>query len=299
MTIGLEQSWSLPVLIDQHRERREGLRHHVLTTELLSLPVVVAEEREPLPGVDENLSEQREARHWLAASSERHAEFLRRLLAVEERLAATLRAFWCILDYPDEGMARSEERTDGVEKRMEKDDARLGDPEEPARRPGAERELWPVRSDVGSPMVTASAMVAADATAALVRARKQERFAGPALPTRLALDGEGDPIGAAIDSDGEPVSVKVAVLVQPQAIRAWCGKISSPGVRERRARAAASNAARQGESSGAVVAAHTLREAVSSGAASRLPWRSDTKGEREFGDSRGPVPVGGSIRPVN
>ncbi|WP_448576199.1 hypothetical protein [Thermomicrobium sp.] len=93
MTIGLEQSRSLPVLIDRHRERREGLRDHVLTTELLSLPVVVAEEREPLPGVDENLSEQCEARHWLAASSERHAEFLRRLLAVEERLAVTLRAF--------------------------------------------------------------------------------------------------------------------------------------------------------------------------------------------------------------
>jgi len=250
-----------------------------------------------LERVEQDRAELRDAICWLAASSERHAALLRRLLAVEERLAATLRAFWGILDYPDEGMARSEEWTGWGEKRSEPDEARLADAEELSQR--SERELCPVRSEVGSPFVTAGALPTADATAALGRAGEQKRAAGPALPTRLALDGEGDPIGAAIDSDGEPVSVKVAVLVQPQALRAWCGKISSPGVRERRARAAASNAARHGESSGAVVAARTLREAVSGGAASMLPWRSDMKGEREFGDSREPVPVVGSIRPVH
>ena len=162
---------------------------------------VVAMQGDRLERVEQDRAELRDAICWLAASSERHAALLRRLLAVEERLAATFRELRVTLEYQNERTARQEQRADRRGQRLEQDDTRLADAEEPPQWP--ERELLPVRSDVGSLRVTARGMAEADAVAALVRAREQNGFAVPDIPTRLALDSALGPVTEALDRGGE------------------------------------------------------------------------------------------------
>jgi hypothetical protein len=105
MTVGREQPRALLSRIDQHPERREELRCLVLAQELLALPAVVAQQGDRLDRVEGVPLDC--AMRWLAASRERRPDFLRRLLAAAERLAATFHE----VEYQDERMAWQEERT--------------------------------------------------------------------------------------------------------------------------------------------------------------------------------------------
>jgi hypothetical protein len=105
MTVGREQSRALLSRIEQHPERREELRCLVLMQDVLALPAVVAQQGDRLDRVEGVPLDC--AMRWLAASRERRPDFLRRLLAAAERLAATFHE----VDYQDERMSWQEGRT--------------------------------------------------------------------------------------------------------------------------------------------------------------------------------------------
>jgi hypothetical protein len=215
MTVGREQSRALLSRIDQHPERREELRCHVLAQELLALPAVVAQQGDWLDRVGGSPARLRDA---LAC------RFARAPVRLPEATPRCRGAARC--DVPRGGLPGRAYGVAGganrIEQRMEQDDAQPAHLGEPAQRP--ERERQSLRSEVGWPMVTASGMVAADAADALVRAGEQNGFAVPAIARSLARDGEPGPIASAIDSDGERVWVLVEVQVQLRDSRTWLGR---------------------------------------------------------------------------
>lgn len=266
MSLSIEQLRALLRAIEEYPELREELRRHVLTHELLALPIEMQRRDQQLDRIEQDLRELRNTtlRHEellarLVTLAERHEERLARLeelaqrhderlaelTEITARLAATserheqeLAALRALAERHDERIAELTEITTRLAATSERHEQRLEELTITAER--HERTLRQIRSELASVTVTISAMVEADAADALVATLERKGYTIKQNPWSVAVNGELDLAALVVDPQGQEhwVVVEVKVQLHRRDIRNWARKLTTKSFLSRLAREA-------------------------------------------------------------
>ena len=266
MSLSIEQLRALLRAIEEYPELREELRRHVLTQELLALPIEMQRRGQQLDRIEQDLRELRNTtlRHEellarlvtlaerhderlarLEELAQRHDERLAELTEITARLAATserheqeLAALRALAERHDERIAELTEITTRLAATSERHEQRLEELTITAER--HERTLRQIRSELASVTVTISAMVEADAADALVATLERKGYTIKQNPWSVAVNGELDLAALVVDPQGQEhwVVVEVKVQLHRRDIRNWARKLTTKSFLSRLAREA-------------------------------------------------------------